>query len=46
MTETDWVRRSITLFGWFVPGEIRVFTTAQRTDAEAWLATAGDRSTQ
>ena len=43
VTDTDWVQRAIALFGWLVPGEIRVFTTARRADAEAWLATAGDR---
>jgi hypothetical protein len=39
--DTDWVRRSIVLFGWLVPGEIRVFTTDQRADAETWLARVG-----
>src|SRR4051794_11310252 len=29
VSDTDWVRRAITLFGWLVPGEVRVFTTAQ-----------------
>jgi|SRR3954447_26716728 hypothetical protein len=43
VTDTDWVRRAITLFGWLVPGEIRVFTSAERTDAETWLVTAADR---
>jgi hypothetical protein len=43
VTDTDWVRRAISLFGWVVPGEIRLFTTARRADAETWLATAGDR---
>ena len=43
MTDAEWVRRGISLFGWMVPGEIRVFTTARRADAETWLATAGDR---
>ena len=38
VSDTDWVRRSIALFGWLVPGEIRVFTTEQRADAETWLA--------
>ena len=42
VTDADWVRRGISLFGWMVPGEIRLFTTARRADAEAWLATAGD----
>src|SRR3954467_11855215 len=36
VTDMDWVRRSIALFGWLVPGEIRVFTTAQRADADTW----------
>jgi hypothetical protein len=43
VTDTDWVRRAISLFGWIVPGELRLFTTARRADAEAWLATAGER---
>src|SRR3954453_5417834 len=43
VSDTDWVRRAIALFGWLAPGETRVFTTAQRADAETWLATAGDR---
>jgi hypothetical protein len=40
VTDIGWVRRSVTLFGWIVPGELRVFTTAKRPDAEAWLANA------
>jgi SpoIIAA-like len=44
VSDAEWVRRGISLFGWLVPGEIRVFATAQRTDAETWLATAGERS--
>jgi hypothetical protein len=40
VTDTEWVGRAIALFGWLVPGEIRVFTTAQRADAEAWLEVA------
>jgi hypothetical protein len=43
VTDTEWVRRGISLFGWIVPGEIRLFTIARRADAETWLATAGDR---
>jgi hypothetical protein len=40
VADADWVRRSIALFGWLVPGEIRVFTTDRRTEAETWLANA------
>src|SRR4051794_14872026 len=28
VTDADWVRRAISLFGWLVPGEIRIFTSA------------------
>jgi hypothetical protein len=44
VTDIDWLRRGVAVFGWMVPGEIRVFTSAGRADAETWLATAGDRS--
>ncbi|RKQ90326.1 SpoIIAA-like protein [Solirubrobacter pauli] len=38
VTDIDWLRRSIPLFGWLVPGTIRVFSTTDRAEAEAWLA--------
>ncbi|MBE2319575.1 STAS/SEC14 domain-containing protein [Solirubrobacter sp. CPCC 204708] len=38
VSDIDWVRRSLSLFGWLVPGEVRVFTGEQRAAAEAWLA--------
>ena len=41
VTDADWVRRSIALFGWLVPGDIRVFTSDRRAEAETWLADAG-----
>jgi hypothetical protein len=44
VTDIDWIRCGISLFGWIVPGKIRLFTTARRADAETWLAIAGDRS--
>ena len=40
VTDADWVRRSIALFGWLVPGEVRVFTSDRRAEAETWLADA------
>lgn len=40
VSDIAWVRRSIALFGRLAPGELRVFTTAQRPDAESWLANA------
>ena len=41
VTDIDWVRRSIALFGWLVPGDIRVFPPDRRAEAETWLANAG-----
>lgn len=38
VSDTDWVRRSLGLFGRFVPGEMKVFPTARRAEAQAWLA--------
>jgi hypothetical protein len=43
VADAEWVGRAIALFGWLVPGEVRVFTSARRADAEEWLVTAGDR---
>ena len=43
LTDLDWLRRAVPLFGWLVPGRVRVFSTAQRVDAEAWLADDGAR---
>jgi hypothetical protein len=40
VTDADWVRRSIALFGWLVPGDVRVYTTDRRAEAETWLANA------
>jgi len=40
VTDADWVRRSIALFGWLVPGDVRVFTSDRRAEAETWLVDA------
>jgi len=38
-TDLDWMVHLIHLFGWMVPGEIRIFPTSERTRAIAWAAT-------
>jgi hypothetical protein len=38
VSDADWVRHAITLFGWLVPGEVRVFPLAQLDDAKTWLS--------
>ena len=37
VTDKDWVRHGISVFGWMVPGEVKVFGTAERGDATAWV---------
>ena len=38
VTDTDWIRRATEAFAWVVPGEIKVFSLAQRDAARAWAA--------
>ena len=37
VTDVDWIRHGVNAFGWMIPGEVRVFATADRADAEAWI---------
>jgi SpoIIAA-like len=38
VSDAPWVRHAITLFGWMVPGDVRVFTLSQLEEAKTWLA--------
>ena len=38
VTDIDWVRHLTSVFGWAVPGEVKVFSTAKQADAIAWAA--------
>lgn len=38
VSDHDWVRHLAGLFGWAVPGELKVFPLAQRDEAVAWAA--------
>jgi stage II sporulation SpoAA-like protein len=37
VSDADWARQAITLFGWMVPGDIEVFPLAQLDEATSWL---------
>ncbi len=37
VTDVDWIGNSVRAFGWMIPGTIRIFPTAQRAAAEAWV---------
>jgi SpoIIAA-like len=38
VTDSDWMRHFVTAFGWMVPGEIKHFPMAERTEAILWAA--------
>ena len=38
VTDKDWIRHGVSVFGWISPGEIRVFDPDQLVDAKAWVA--------
>jgi hypothetical protein len=40
VTDIDWMKHLTAMFGWMTPGELKVFSLAQRDDAIAWAAAA------
>jgi hypothetical protein len=40
VSNAGWVRHSIALFGWIVPGDVRVFPLDELDAATAWLTSA------
>lgn len=37
VTDKEWIGHAVKAFGWLMPGEVRVFPTAERAEAEAWI---------
>ena len=38
VTDKEWIRHSINLFGYLVPGQFRAFPLAEEAEARAWVA--------
>jgi hypothetical protein len=38
VTDIEWMARATRLFAWMIPGEARVYPTAELEQAKAWLA--------
>jgi hypothetical protein len=38
VTDIEWVHHLTGLFGWMTPGETKIFSTAERDEAVAWVA--------
>ena len=39
VTDKEWLRHSVNIFGYLIPGEIRAYSTEQEADARTWIAT-------
>jgi hypothetical protein len=40
VTDVDWIRHMINAFRFVMPGQLRVFATAQAAEARAWILSA------
>ena len=38
VTDVDWVAKAFRLFAWMTPGEVKVYGSARRDEALAWVA--------
>ena len=38
VTDVEWVRHMVSLFGWMAPGELKLFPLDQLEEAKAWVA--------
>ncbi len=38
VTDTDWIRHAVHLFGPLIPGDVRVFATSESSAARTWIA--------
>lgn len=37
VSDKDWVRHSVDLFGYLLPGEVKAFTTSEESAARTWV---------
>jgi len=42
VTDIDWVKHSVKLFGFLMPAQLRVFATAEAGEAREWIAQPQD----
>jgi hypothetical protein len=40
VTDVDWIRHTMGVFGFLMPGEIRIFPTTETLEARDWIASA------
>ena len=39
VADKDWLRHSVDIFGYLIPGEVKAFTTTEEAAARAWVTT-------
>jgi hypothetical protein len=37
VTDREWIRDALRMFGWMLPGEVREFRSGERAEATAWI---------
>jgi hypothetical protein len=37
VTDTEWLRHAVDIFGYLIPGEVKGYTSAELPDARAWV---------
>jgi hypothetical protein len=37
VSDKEWLRHSVNIFGYLIPGEIKAFSTAEEGEARAWI---------
>lgn len=40
VTNRDWIEHGVKLFGWMVPGKVKVFSTEELAEAMSWASQA------
>ncbi len=38
VTDVEWIRHLVPLFGWMAPGELKLFALAELAEAKGWVA--------
>ena len=38
VSDKEWLRHSVDIFGYLIPGEIKAYSTAEEADARSWIA--------
>lgn len=44
VTDVDWIKHTVKLFAFLMPGDLRVYPTAQAAEARAWITEAPAQS--